>query len=155
MARKPKKTNGGDGGILRPGEAREGAEGATAGHNAQARSTIMAECAGRMRGIKASRAELNEDASAIRKRLRDNGIDVKSWEAALRMADMGDETARDTYIDGLREAMSALGVGAQGDLFPGSAPADAADAEKDAGDPRPRFLRDKHEAGETASNSAA
>lgn len=90
-------------------------------HNAADRSKVMTECATEMRRIKDSRSELNKQAGDIRQRLRDNGIDVKSWEAALRLADMEDDGARDTYLDGLREAFQALGVGAQAAMFPDAA----------------------------------
>jgi uncharacterized protein (UPF0335 family) len=86
-------------------------------HNAKALDDIRRECAVRMREINSERKDLNEDATAIRERLRDNGIDVKGFMAALRLADMEDVPARDTYLDELRLSMSALGLGQQGDLF--------------------------------------
>lgn len=104
-------------------------------HNSASRKKIMSECAHQMREIKSQRAELNEQASDIRSRLRDNGIDVKSFEAALRLADMEDEGARDVYIDGLREAFAALGIGQQLSMF---------DGDDDGDDVRPAFLKDKH-----------
>jgi hypothetical protein len=83
----------------------------TAGHNSGERAKIMQECAEQMRGIKAERKELNDRAGEIRKRLEDAGINVKAWEAMLRIADMDDQAARDSYVDGLQEAYSALAPG--------------------------------------------
>jgi uncharacterized coiled-coil DUF342 family protein len=92
-------------------------EAQAAQHNAGMRKDIMRECAESMRGIKAQRSELNEQAGDIRKRLRDCAINVKAWEAMLRLADLDDDTARNDYIDGLREAHDALMPGQTGDLF--------------------------------------
>ena len=87
----------------------------TQDHNVKSRAVIMTECATEMRRIKTERKELNEQAGDIRKRLRDVDINVKAWEAALRISDMDDVEARDAYMDGLREAFEALGVGQQMD----------------------------------------
>lgn len=114
-------------------------DGPTKGHNVADRTKVMSECAHRMREIQKQRQSLNEDAGGVRERLKDNGIDVKSFMAALRLADMEDTSARDTYIDGLREAMEVLGVGTQLDMFGEHKAAD--DAEDD--DLRPSFLRDQ------------
>lgn len=85
--------------------------------NMKARNEIQRECAQRMREIKAERKDLNEDAAAIRERLQEAGINVKAFEAALRLADAEDTAARDDYLDGLRESLEALGVGEQGDFI--------------------------------------
>ena len=84
-------------------------------HSLKSRTNIQQECATEMRRIKATRKELNEQAGDIRKRLRDVDINVKAWEAALRISDMEDVEARDAYMDGLRESFEALGVGQQMD----------------------------------------
>jgi ribosome modulation factor len=86
-------------------------ETATAGHNSKERAKIIQTCAEQMRGIKATRKELNEDAGEIRQRLKDAGIPTEAFDAALRLADMEDIAARDTFLDGLRESAEALGIG--------------------------------------------
>ena len=108
-------------------------------HNSKARKQIIRECADEMRGIKAQRKELSEQASDIRERLRNAGIDVKSFEAALRLVDMDDSEARNVFMDGLSEAWEAIGIGGQLDWI------DA--AEKAEEDVRPRHLRPVEDGG--------
>ncbi len=92
-------------------------------HNSKERGKIIAECAVEMRSIIKVRKQCNDDAGDIRERLRDNGINVPSFQAALRLAEMEDGAARDTYIDGLKEAFTALGIGQQSEMFAGPAAA--------------------------------
>lgn len=124
---------------------REGtAAGDAAKHSAKDRSVIIQECAASMRRIQDERATLNEDAGGIRQRLKDAGIDVKSFMAALRLSDMEDAEARDTFLDGLRESAAALGIGETLDWVEEAAKARAAEAKKSGDDdPRPRFLRER------------
>lgn len=93
------------------------AETQAAQHNAGMRKDIMRDCAQSMRRIIAQRKELNEEAGDIRKRLRDCDINVKAWEAALRLSDMDDDEARNSYLDGLREAFEAIGTGQMVSMF--------------------------------------
>lgn len=123
MARKLKDANGKDEGGYES--------------NAQARDVIIQECASSMRDIKRQRAELNEEAAGIRERLKNAGINKAAFEAALRIADMDDDAARDDYLDGLRENFRAMGIGFQAEMF---------DREKMGGsdgeeDVRPEFLK--------------
>lgn len=82
-------------------------------HNSKERAKIISECGTQMKSIMSQRKDLNEEASEIRERLRDNGIDVKSFMAALRLSEMDDTNARDNYLDGLKESFRALGMGGQ------------------------------------------
>lgn len=104
-------TKGADG---KPAEADQGPG---PQHNMDARKVIIQECASGMREINTERADLNERAGDIRTRLRDAGIDVKSFMVALKLEDMAKDD-RETYLDNLREHMAALGIGEQGSLFP-------------------------------------
>ena len=74
-----------------------------------------------MTRIQADRKVLNEQAGDIRTRLKDSSIHVPSFMAALSIKEMGDDEARDAYLDGLRESFEALGVGAQLSMFDGPA----------------------------------
>lgn len=94
-----------------------GADSANKQHNVKEINKVIRECATEMTRIKAARQELNEQAGDIRERLRDAGVEVSSFNFALRVRDMEDE-ARANYIDWLRVSFEALGVGAQGMLFP-------------------------------------
>jgi hypothetical protein len=85
-------------------------------HNVDELKKIRRECAAGMREIIEQRKDLNEQAGDIRERLRDNGIDVKSFMAGLRLVDMEDVAARDNYIDGLRLTFEALGQGEMADM---------------------------------------
>lgn len=87
------------------------------GHNAADEARIRLECAQGLRQIKAERRALNEQAQEIRERLRNNNIDVKSLEAAIRILDMKDSNARDVYVDGLRLSFEALGYGEQASML--------------------------------------
>lgn len=118
----------------------QSAAGAAAEHNGKDRAIIIQECAMSMRRIQEERATLNEDAGGIRQRLKDANIDVKSFMASLRLADMEDAAARDTFMDGLREACAALGIGEQLNWLDAVAKERAA---KKDDDPRPEFLKRK------------
>lgn len=128
MSRKGSRKNGAGLDTHRQAEARDDSAvtaDTTAGHNSGERAKIMQECAEEMREIKAARSELNERASEVRERLENAGIHVKAFEAMLRITDMDDQAAQDSYLDGLREAAAALQPGENGELFPARAPAAA------------------------------
>ena len=61
----------------------------------------------------------------MRNAVEDSSIDVPSFMAALRIKEMDDDEARNVYLDGLREAFEALGVGAQLSMFDGAKDKDA------------------------------
>lgn len=119
--------------------------------NSNARYNIISECAHQMNEVKAARADLNEQASDIRQRLRDADISVEAFNFACKVADR-DQDDRDSFLDGVREQFMARGIGTQGTLFP------AGNGEAD--DPRPGFLKEKTAAkdavvaSETATSSA-
>ena len=71
--------------------------------------------------LQGERKELNEQAGDIRTRLKDSSIHVPSFMAAMRIKEMGDDEAREAYLEGLRESFEALGVGGQLSMFDGSA----------------------------------
>lgn len=100
-------------------------ESPTKDHNVKARNEIIFECATEMTLIQTKRGELNDRAGNIRTRLKDSSIDVASFMAALRIANMADAEVRDAYLDGLREAFEALGVGAQLSMFDAKTDKDA------------------------------
>lgn len=85
---------------------------ATKNHNVSNINTVIDECATRMLEIKASRAELNEDAADIRERLSDAGIKPAAFAYALRLKEMEQE-ARDEYMDGLKSCFEAMSIGVQ------------------------------------------
>ena len=93
----------------------------TKDHNVKSRNALITECAAEMTRIQADRKVLNEQAGDIRTRLKDSSIHVSSFMAALQIKAMGDDEARDAYLDGLRESFEALGVGAQLSMFDGPA----------------------------------
>lgn len=135
-----RKRNGADGAP----EQSEGIANTTAGSNVRSLDTIRQECAQAIREINAQRAELNEEMGGIRERLRNAGIEPRSFMLALRIADMEDHAARDKHIEEIAETCRALGVGMQGSLFPEKPAAQPAEAE-DEPDPRPAFLKQRHE----------
>ena len=94
-------------------------DGAAPPPNADARADVMRECASDMEDIIEQRHAINQKAGKIRERLRECGHDVPSFMAALRLKGMEDDAARDTYIEGLREAFLTLNIGTQGQLFSG------------------------------------
>ena len=108
------------------------------------RTKIIQESAAGMKAINAERAELNERAGDIRERLRDAGIDVKSFMVALKLEAMESDD-RATYLDNLREHMAALSIGEQGSLFPDPAIKKARDQDFGDGeeDVRPSHLKEK------------
>ena len=87
-------------------------------HNVADLKKLINECADGMTTIQKARADLNEDAGDIRKRLRDAGVEVKAFDAALRIRHMEAE-ARAQYTDSLQLAYEALSVGDQGSLLLG------------------------------------
>ena len=91
----------------------------TKDHNTKSRNKIITECAVEMTRIQTQRQALNEQAGDIRTRLRDSSIHVSSFMAALSIKEMGDDEARDAYLDGLSEAFEALGIGDQLTMFDG------------------------------------
>ena len=93
----------------------------TKDHNVQSRNAIITECAAAMAIIQADRKALNDRAGDIRTRLKDSLIHVPSFMAAMRIKEMGDDEARDAYLDGLRESFEALGIGGQLSMFDGPA----------------------------------
>lgn len=122
---------------------------ANAGHNIAARGDIIRSCASDLDAIDEKRKTLSEEAGTVRKRLRDAGISVKEVEVARRWR-MQEPEERDLYLDNLREAMRALGVGVQGSLFL-DAPAEEAENPDDERDLRPAFLRNKSKDGAVAN----
>lgn len=123
-------------------------------HDAGARRTIILGCTTEMKAIIAERVSLNERAGDIRQRLKDAGIDVKSWMVAIKLEEMGRDD-RDAYLTNLAEHMSALGIGEQGNLFPDPAVKKARDMDfGDGEDVRPPHLKDKDGlAGESAGTA--
>lgn len=92
------------------------AESAGRDHNIADIMKLIKDCAASMVDIKARRKELNEEASDIRERLRDSGVQPKAFDFALKLFEMEAE-ARAEYIDSLRLNMEAMDVGEQGLLF--------------------------------------
>ena len=99
-------------------------ESANREHNIADINKLISECAGQMIDIKEERKALNERAGKIRTRLRDAGVQTKAFEFALKVSSMEPE-AKDEYLDSLKVNFMALGIGAQGDLFPADQPAAA------------------------------
>jgi uncharacterized protein (UPF0335 family) len=118
-----------------------GAEGTRTETDPAARAKVIQGCAEEMRRIQATRAELNEAAGDIRQKLKDCGIDVKSWMAALRIVDMDEDAARDTYLDGFREAYEALAGGGQMDWIDAVKAGGKGDGDDDDTDLRPSFMK--------------
>ena len=123
-------------------------------HDAGTRARISMECATEMKAILAERGTLNERAGDIRQRLKDAGMDVKSWMVAIRLEAMGQDD-RDAYLTNLQEHMAALGIGEQGSLFPDPAIKKARDQDfGDGADVRPSHLKEKERlAGEPAGTA--
>lgn len=90
--------------------------GATAGHNSAGLHKVIRECAASMEQIDGQRKALNEEAAEIRERLRDAGIQTKTFDLARRIKSMEAE-GRSDYLDSLRTNFAALLPGGQGELF--------------------------------------
>lgn len=99
------------------------AESANKQHNVGDLEKMIRDCAVEAVRIKEARAGLNEEMGDIRKRLREAGVEPKAFDFAVRVREMEQE-AKDNYIDQLRLAFSALGIGAQGEMFPDAAAAE-------------------------------
>ena len=95
---------------------------ANEGHNVGDLKKLIRECANEMSEIKSERAELNERAGDIRKRLIEAGVQTKAFDFACKIHDM-EEEARAAYLDSLRINFDALGVGAQSEMLFGDQPA--------------------------------
>lgn len=105
------------------GQAREEA-GGTAKHNVQALQKVDRECAEQMLKIRQKRRELNDQAAKIRKRVKDNDLDVDTFNLAVRLLEK-DVEDRDKYVDSLRFHFESLDIGEQATLFPGGGAAEA------------------------------
>lgn len=77
---------------------------------------MILDAANRLNQIDKERADLNEDASAIREELRNSGVQIEPFMFARRLWNQGQE-ARDEYLDNLRINFSAFGIGGQLDMF--------------------------------------
>ena len=126
------------------------ADGAAVEFKANDRAKVIRDCAKAFRAINAQRQSLNEEAADIRERLKDCGIDVPSFQAALRISDKETE-ARDTFLGGLQESLDAMGLGGQLDFISAMEKVDAAedkpdtfeeDAPKAASPSKPAFLQE-------------
>lgn len=110
---------------------------ANAEHNMKARADIMREGAAELDRIDKERADLNESASKVRERFKNTGISAKEVEVVRRWRKQ-EEGDRAQYLENVKEAMAALGLGEQGSLFVAA----NGDAPEDTKDIRPRFLQD-------------
>lgn len=125
-------------------------------HNAAAREDIQRECRAGFRGIMAKRAELNEEAGELRKRLRDAGINVEGFMFALKVGER-EQDDRDAFMDGLRESFQAMGIGEQGSFLTAIAAVGGTvhvgAKELDPDDPRPDWLKNKTASAPAAGNA--
>lgn len=83
-------------------------------HNVEALKKLLRECGGEMLKIKERRKELNAEAAEIRQRVKDAGVQVDSFDRALKIAELEAE-ARASYMDSFRVAYEALVEGEQMD----------------------------------------
>lgn len=90
--------------------------GATAGHNVAGLHKLIRESAATMEQIDGQRKALNEEAAEVRERLRDAGVQTKTFDLARRIKSMEAE-GRSDYLDSLRTNFAALLPGGQGELF--------------------------------------
>jgi hypothetical protein len=103
-----------------------GAAGTDPEHNMKARTQIINECARQMNTIKEKRSALNEEASEIRKRLKDAGIGLEAFDFAQKVEARSDDD-RQAFLDDIREQFRARGLGFQSDMgFPEAAASDSA-----------------------------
>ena len=106
MAKKPKAGNG-------AGKVGAGEVTVTKNHNVKSRGLILAEIGAEFRQINAERARQNDRAGTQRKRLRELDVNPQAFLLTLRLADLEDGAARDSWMDAFHEAWSALGIGGQ------------------------------------------
>lgn len=92
-------------------------DGANKDHNIADVNKLIRECAKEMAEIKASRKSLNEQAGKIRERISNAGQQTKAFEFACKLAEM-DIEARNEYMDSLKVANAALGIGEQLMMLP-------------------------------------
>lgn len=85
-------------------------------HNSGDVKKLIQQCAREMEGIRNDRAELNERAADIRKRVDEAGVSKPAFDYACRLYRMEQE-ARDNYMDSLALCFESLGIGGQGDMF--------------------------------------
>jgi hypothetical protein len=93
------------------------------GHNLNELKKIIREVATVDLDLKARIKKLRAEGSEARARLKEHGIKIADYRAALRYYELeGDD--RDEALDGLRLAFLALKIGVQADLFPEEQPAE-------------------------------
>ena len=90
---------------------------AETGHNSGDIDKLIQDSAVAMIAIVDQRKQLNDQASEIRKKLREAGVQTRAFEFAVRVHQMEDE-ARGSYVEWLKVGFSALGISQQGTLFP-------------------------------------
>jgi ribosome modulation factor len=93
-----------------------GSDGASASHNVAGTLKVIRECAAEAIRIKGMRKALNEEMAEVRERLRDNGVQTKTFDLAVKLKEMEPE-AQGEYIDSLRLNFEALSIGGQGEMF--------------------------------------
>lgn len=106
----------------------------TAGHNVAKTKEIIKSAAMRVINLKAERKSISADINEVKSEVKALGFKLTDFNAALRIYEL-EENERNETIDGLRVMFEALGIGGQGEMFPGAiavgtqAPANGAGAE--------------------------
>lgn len=109
-------------------------DGANKDHNVKDLNKLVSESAREMLAINAQRSGLNVQASEIRKKLREAGIQTKAFDYALKISEMEAE-GRDSYMDSLRLCWGGLQIGEQLDWLAGAATAPDTEAAHAVNDP--------------------
>lgn len=96
---------------------------ATKDHNSAEVKQVIKEVADEVIALKAERSEINAKITKARGRLKSLGVKMLDFNAALRLYELEAED-RNESLTAIKLAFEALGIGAQGDLFPEPAAAE-------------------------------
>lgn len=110
MARKDKK-NGEAGDSFESGAA-------TPGHNMSNIKQTIASAAAECDSLDSQIKQLQEDKREVRATVKALGVTMREFDMARRYTRFDDDEKRAEAIDWLKVCFEALGVGAQGSLFP-------------------------------------
>jgi len=87
-------------------------QGATAGHNSEARAATIRDVARRIVQLKGERKAIAEQITEARGEIKGLDIKMADFNVALRLYELEVED-RDAALDGLHESFAALGIGGQ------------------------------------------
>lgn len=87
------------------------------GHNSAEQDRIIKQAVDRIIALKAERAAIGEQITEEKAKVKALGIKMKAFNVGLNLTELEIED-RNQSIDDLKRVFGALGLGAQGELFP-------------------------------------